>query len=40
MQVGIDSFATAFTSDAAGLAGNSSDVLRRLVDSASIEFSL
>ena len=32
MQVGIDSFATAFTNDAAGLAGNASDALRHLVD--------
>ena len=32
MQVGIDSFATAFTNDAVGLAGNSSDALRHLVD--------
>jgi probable LLM family oxidoreductase len=32
MQVGIDSFATAFTNDAAGLAGNSSEALRHLVD--------
>jgi probable LLM family oxidoreductase len=32
MQVGIDSFATAFSNDAAGLAGNSSDALRHLVD--------
>jgi probable LLM family oxidoreductase len=32
MQVGIDSFATAFTNDAAGLANNSSDALRLLVD--------
>jgi probable LLM family oxidoreductase len=32
MQVGIDSFATAFTNDAAGSAGNSSDALRHLVD--------
>lgn len=32
MQVGIDSFATAFTNDAAGLAGNASDALRNLVD--------
>jgi probable LLM family oxidoreductase len=32
MQVGIDSFATAFTDDAAGLAANSSDALRDLVD--------
>src|SRR5665811_1171064 len=32
MQVGIDSFATAFTNDAAGLAGNTSDALRNLVD--------
>jgi probable LLM family oxidoreductase len=32
MQVGIDSFATAFTNDAVGLAGNSSDALRYLID--------
>src|SRR5277367_5068968 len=32
MQVGIDSFATAFTNDAASSAGNSSDALRHLVD--------
>jgi probable LLM family oxidoreductase len=32
MQVGIDSFATAFTNDAAGLAGTASDALRNLVD--------
>lgn len=32
MQVGIDSFATAFTGDAAGLAASSSDALRDLVD--------
>lgn len=32
MQVGIDSFATAFTNDATSLAGNSSDALRHLVD--------
>ena len=32
MQVGIDSFATAFTNDAASSAGNSSDALRNLVD--------
>ena len=32
MQVGIDSFATAFSNDAAGLANNSSDALRLLVD--------
>jgi hypothetical protein len=32
MQVGIDSFATAFTKDAAGHAGNSSEALRYLVD--------
>jgi probable LLM family oxidoreductase len=32
MQVGIDSFATAFNHDAAGLAGNSSEALRHLVD--------
>ncbi len=32
MQVGIDSFATAFTNDAAGLAGNSSEALRHLID--------
>jgi probable LLM family oxidoreductase len=32
MQVGIDSFATAFTNDAAGFAGNASDALRNLVD--------
>jgi probable LLM family oxidoreductase len=32
MQVGVDSFATAFTNDAAGLAGNPSDALRHLVD--------
>src|SRR5271169_1115532 len=32
MQVGIDSFATAFTNDATSLAGNASDALRHLVD--------
>ncbi len=32
MQVGIDSFATAFANDAAGLAGNASEALRQLVD--------
>jgi len=32
MQIGIDSFATAFTNDAAGRAGNPSDALRHLVD--------
>ena len=32
MQVGIDSFATAFTDDAAGRAANSSEALRLLVD--------
>ena len=32
MQVGIDSFATAFTNDAAGLANNTSDALRLLID--------
>ena len=32
MQVGIDSFATAFTNDAAGVAGSASDALRNLVD--------
>src|SRR6202142_632881 len=32
MQVGIDSFATAFTNDAAALAGNSSEALRHLID--------
>jgi probable LLM family oxidoreductase len=32
MQVGIDSFATAFTNDAAGLADNSSEALRHLID--------
>src|SRR5579863_8343270 len=32
MQVGIDSFATAFTSNAAGTAGSSSEALRNLVD--------
>jgi len=32
MQVGIDSFATAFTNVAADLAGNASDALRHLVD--------
>ncbi len=32
MQVGIDSFATAFTNDAVGSAANSSDALRNLVD--------
>ncbi len=32
MQVGVDSFATAFTSDSAGLAGSSSEALRQLVD--------
>ena len=32
MQVSIDSFATAFTNDAAGLAGSASDALRNLVD--------
>src|ERR1022692_1831639 len=32
MQVGIDSFATAFTNDATSFAGNSSEALRHLVD--------
>ena len=32
MQVGIDSFATAFTNDATNLAGNASDALRHLID--------
>jgi alkanesulfonate monooxygenase SsuD/methylene tetrahydromethanopterin reductase-like flavin-dependent oxidoreductase (luciferase family) len=32
MQVGIDSFATAFTNDATSLVGNASDALRHLVD--------
>ena len=32
IQVGIDSFATAFTNDATSLAGNASDALRHLVD--------
>jgi probable LLM family oxidoreductase len=32
MQVGIDSFATAFTNNAAGVAGSASDALRYLVD--------
>jgi probable LLM family oxidoreductase len=32
MQIGIDSFATAFTNDAAGVAGSPSDALRQLVD--------
>jgi probable LLM family oxidoreductase len=32
MQVGIDSFATAFTNDATSLASNASDALRHLVD--------
>src|SRR3984957_842598 len=31
MQVGVDSFATAFTSNAAGTAGSSSDAIRELV---------
>jgi probable LLM family oxidoreductase len=32
MQVGVDSFATAFTNDAAGSAANSSEAIRNLVD--------